>query len=278
MGRQLDAKTESSQRLSDGSNGDDWTAKALAEVSLVQEGVAGFGQAAQEAFKSEHALETAEKLTSSIVMGLVMARFAPVAGITGFAVRSVGIGLGMSFAWDVVQNGTKVLGAMGDALSSSKNFNTDKLIMRENGGKFCFDTVLMSVGAAKGTKLGNSLWRNAKDISIIPNHLLPEAAENLGYKPIVTAAQENGQVLERNLRITKVAGNDAEIASVKSKVVSAADDGIVNPININADREMKLKELQYWSKQNRKVIKQFCRGLKTDTGFESYVRLRQNVR
>lgn len=129
------------------------TEKLLREGRLLESGLTGFKQAAQDAFSSRELPGTVANLAESAALGIALSRLAPSSGVLGLAARATGIGMTIAFACDLHKNGQAVVSAMRDSWNSNSSFNEDLGTMRNSLGKFAFDFVLSSAGAAIGSKL-----------------------------------------------------------------------------------------------------------------------------
>ncbi len=130
-----------------------WTAKARREVSLLGQGATGFTDAARTAIR-QHPGETALKLAGSAVAGLGLSYLCRTSSPLSLAVRVAGTAASLSFLSDVAVRGTSVLRAMSETWQSDENWQHNSSIMKDNLGRFAFDTALLSAAGLAGGAIG----------------------------------------------------------------------------------------------------------------------------
>jgi len=134
------------------------TTKLSREAQVLIGGmVGGIEDGAKEAWKDPS--NTGLKLAGSVAVGIALAHLQRGAGTGRLAGEAAAAGLSISFLADVVNPGrvSTTWAALRDTWASSKAADHNQAVIKQNLGRFAFDTGLMILGGVSGSLLERGL-------------------------------------------------------------------------------------------------------------------------
>ncbi len=148
-----------------------WIEKAQREAALIGEGFAGAKTAAKSAFV-DHPVETSAKAAVGIGLGIGFAYLSRGRGLLPITAKTIGTASCIAFANDVAAHGREVAAALQDNWKTSQNWDKNVETMQEHLGQFAFDTAIMSLAGAAGSKVGHKVF--GVSLRDLPHALVPQ--------------------------------------------------------------------------------------------------------
>lgn len=148
-----------------------------------------------------------ENLAASIVIGAILARYAPATGLMGTIVRGASTAMGISFYRDLTKAGTHLFDTVSrvDGLSSRKLIRS--LATDIEARQFLIDTAVMTIGSLIGQKLGRTFLQCSKI-----THLAGKTNILADSYPVANSASEQSQQFQAIFSKAHSLSNDLFIA------------------------------------------------------------------
>ncbi len=162
-----------------------WQDKVSREMSLFEAGWTATQETAKESVSDDRVTSTALQVLTSIAAGVVVAKMAPAKGIVGVAGKSLSIGMGATFLWDIASHARAVAGAVSDTWDSSNNQSGNTQLIESHLGSFLFDIALSTAGGVVGMKLGKSIFPS-NPVRPLAATLAAELSPSASYRSLST--------------------------------------------------------------------------------------------